>query len=84
MTGVRPENFIILTGEGRNGKSLLVEWMQFLLGFYAQAGHLTLLTKPSKAGPNTEVNELNKKRMIVFSEPEEEAIEALRLSNIKL
>ena len=58
--------------------------MQFLLSSYAQAGHLSLLTKPTKAGPNTEVRELNKKRMVVFSEPEEEAIEALRLSAIKV
>ena len=34
LTGIRPELFIILTGGGRNGKSLIVEWIQFLLATY--------------------------------------------------
>lgn len=83
LTGVRPELFIILTGGGRNGKSLLVEWLQYLLGAYCRAGHLSLITKASKAGPNTEVRELHKAFAIIFSEPEEDAMEALRLSEIK-
>jgi len=76
--------FIIFTGGGRNGKSLVVEWHQFTLGKALSAqGHLCLLTKPMKDGPNTELRDLHKKYTVVFSEPEEGAMEALRLSEIK-
>ena len=44
---------------------------------------MTLLTKEVKAGANTELRELDKIRGVVFSEPEEGAMETLRLSNIK-
>ena len=84
LTGVRPELFIIFTGGGRNGKGVVVELIQFLLNIYALAGHLCTLTKPFKSGPNTELREMNKKRAIVWSEPEEDAMEALRLSNVKM
>ena len=70
LTGIRPELFIILTGGGRNGKSLLIEWLQYLLGAYSRPGHLSLITKASKAGPNTELRELHKAFAIIFSEPE--------------
>ena len=84
LSGVRPELFIILTGEGRNGKSLLVEWIQFLLGAYGMEGKITTLTEKPKSGAETELANQHKKRLVVYSEPEEAALEALRLSNIKL
>uniref|UniRef100_A0A7S2FRZ1 SF3 helicase domain-containing protein n=1 Tax=Haptolina brevifila TaxID=156173 RepID=A0A7S2FRZ1_9EUKA len=84
LTGVRPELFIIFTGGGRNGKGVVVELIQFLLNVYALAGHLCRLTKAFKSGPNTELREMNKKRCIVWSEPEEDAMEYLRLSNVKM
>jgi len=63
---------------------LVVEWHQFTLGKALSAqGHLCLLTKPMKDGPNTELRDLHKKYTVVFSEPEEGAMEALRLSEIK-
>ena len=84
LSGVRPELFIILTGEGRNGKSLLVEWIQFLLGAYGMEGKITTLTEKPKSGAETELANQHKKPLVVYSEPEEAALEALRLSNIKL
>lgn len=84
LTGVRIEYFIIMTGGGRNGKGVVVEMHQFTLGTYALAGHLSTITKPIKSGPNTELREMHKVRTIVFSEPEEDAQESLRLSNIKM
>ena len=83
LSGVRPELFIILTGEGRNGKSLLVEWIQFLVGEYGHPGKITVLTEKQKSGPDTEMANQHKKRIVVYSEPEEQALEALRLSMIK-
>ena len=84
LSGVRPEHFIILTGEGRNGKSLLVEWIQFLLEAYGMEGKITTLTEKPKSGVETELANQHKKRLVVYSEPEEEALEAVRLSNIKM
>ena len=84
LSGVRPELFVILTGEGRNGKSLLVEWIQFLLGAYAMEGKITTLTEKPKSGPDTELANQHKKRIVIYSEPEEAAHEALRLGSIKL
>jgi len=84
LSGVRPELFLILTGEGRNGKGLLVEWIQFLLGPYGMEGKITTLTERPKSGAETELANQHKKRIVIYSEPEEAALEALRLSNIKL
>ena len=84
LIGSRPELFIIFTGGGRNGKGVVVELIQFLLNVYSLAGHLCMLTKAFKSGPNTELREMNKKRCIIWSEPEEDAMESLRLSNIKM
>lgn len=84
LSGVRPELFIILTGEGRNGKSLLVEWIQFLAGPYGMGGKITTLTEKPKSGPDTELANQHKLRIVIYSEPEEEALEAIRLSSIKL
>ena len=84
LSGVRPELFIILTGEGRNGKSLLVEWIQFLAGPYGMGGKITTLTEKPKSGPDTELANQHKMRVVIYSEPEEEALEAIRLSMIKL
>jgi len=83
LSGVRPERFIILTGEGRNGKGLLVEWLLFLLGDYGTPGALAVITEKQKPGANTELRGQHKKRAVIYSEPEEAAIEAIRLSEIK-
>lgn len=83
LTGIRHEYFIIATGGGRNGKGLINELMNYLLGDYSGTLHLSLLTKEIKSGANTELRSLNKKRFIIASEPEEGNAEKLRCSNIK-
>ena len=83
MLGIREEKFITATGGGRNGKGLITENFTYLLGPYAQTMHLSLLTQPIKAGANTELRNLHKKRFIVASEPDEGSFEQLRSSNIK-
>ena len=47
-------------------------------------GKITTLTEKPKSGAETELANQHKKRLVVYSEPEEAALEALRLSNIKL
>ena len=83
LSGVRPERFVIFTGDGRNGKGLLIEWLQFLLGEYGGVGALSVITEKQKSGPNTELRGQHKKRAVIYSEPEEAAVEAIRLSEIK-
>ena len=83
FTGTRPENFTIANGGGRNGKGVLNENATNCAGHYAAEGHLALLTKPIKDGPNPEAAGLHRKRLVIFSEPEDGLSESLRLSCIK-
>ena len=84
FTGVRPEHFTMANGTGRNGKGLINEHTVNACGSYAKGdAHLELLTKPTKSGPNVELAELHRIRLIVYSEPEDGLGEAIRLSNIK-
>ena len=83
LSGDRPENFVVDNGEGRNGKGWKNEMMTHTAGNYAAEGHLALLTKPIKDGPNPEAANLHRKRWVVWSEPEDGYNEALRLSSIK-
>ena len=83
LTGTRPENFTIANGGGRNGKGVLNENATYCAGHYAAEGHLALLTKPIRDGPNPEAAGLHRRRLVIFSEPEDGLSEALRLSCIK-
>ena len=42
-----------------------------------------MITEKQKSGPNTELRGQHKKRAVIYSEPEEAAVEAIRLSEIK-
>ena len=83
LTGTRPENFVIANGGGRNGKGVLHELLADTAGEYYYEGHLSLLTKPIKDGPNPEAAGMHRKRVVIFSEPEEGLGESVRLSCIK-
>ena len=83
MTGIRPESFPVATGGGRNGKGVLNELGAATAGEYYGEGHICILTKELRDGPNPEVAGLHKKRLVVFSEPEDGLVESIRLSNIK-
>ena len=83
LSGIRQEKFIVATGGGRNGKGLINDLFQYLMGDYFAILHLSLLTKELKAGANTELRDLHKKRFIKATEPDSDFIEKLRMSNIK-
>jgi phage/plasmid-associated DNA primase len=83
LTGTRPENFTIANGAGRNGKGMLNELALLCAGEYGTVGHLDLITRPIRSGANPEAAELHRKRMVLFTEPEDGLSEPLRLSNIK-
>lgn len=83
MIGTRVEKFIVATGGGRNGKGVLNDFFQYLLGSYYGILHLGLLTKEVKSGANTELRNIHKKRFLKASEPDSGSNEKLRMSNIK-
>lgn len=83
LSGDRPEKFIVATGEGRNGKGLINDLFQHLLGDYYGILHLQLLTKEIKGGANTELRNIHLKRFLKASEPDAGSNEKLRISNIK-
>ena len=67
------EIFAIWTGEGRNGKSLLQDLMQLVLGDYFKPIAATMLTndRPDSSKPIPDVLHLRNKRFAAASEPEE-------------
>jgi phage/plasmid-associated DNA primase len=72
--GVREEKFVLANGAGRNGKGLISQLMALMLGkdYYYQ-GNCCTLTQQIKSGANPEIANMHKKRMVIFSEPEENA-----------
>jgi phage/plasmid-associated DNA primase len=82
LIGKQTEKFILAQGVGGNGKTVINEMQQSLLGpQYFYKGSTTTLTQPSKNGPSPEIANMNLKRFVIFSEPEES--EQMRVSAIK-
>jgi len=82
MSGNRLENFILANGGGRNGKGLLNELMSFMLGKqYFYKGATTTLTEKFKSGSCEEIAQMNNKRMVIFTEPNDS--DYIQLGNIK-
>lgn len=70
--GIKEHKFIMANGAGRNGKGLISQLMAIMLGkdYFYMGDALTLTEKQGK-GPSPEVANMHKKRMILFTEPEE-------------
>jgi phage/plasmid-associated DNA primase len=86
LSGIRHENFLFLTGGGRNGKGLMNENFLYLLGSYGIMANLSLLTKELKVGANQELRNCHKKRFILWSEPESssgDGSQHLKVNSIK-
>jgi phage/plasmid-associated DNA primase len=74
MIGLAFENMIFATGGGGNGKGLLNGFYSEMLGTsYYFKGNVNLLTEPKKQGANPEVANIHNKRMVLFSEPPDNA-----------
>jgi phage/plasmid-associated DNA primase len=72
LSGHMLQNLFILTGSGSNGKDTLISrFYRSCMGHcYHLTGNVVVLTEPPKAsGASVEVSELNKKRVVVYSEP---------------
>ena len=65
------EKFILFNGEGCNGKGWTLELLKEVLFDYMVNANKDILVSPIKTGANSELARFDKKRCIVFSEPEE-------------
>ncbi len=82
MVGKQTEKFIVATGGGRNGKGVVNELVESALtDIYFYTGNVTAITENIKGGANQELANMNKKRAILFSEPNDSL--KLKLGNIK-
>lgn len=66
------EKFIIANGSGGNGKGVINELMLSLVGNYGYRGANTVLLNPFKDGANPEVANMNDKRFVIFTEPDDD------------
>ena len=77
------ENVLIMTGSGRNGKDTLLSYLlKGTLGrdlFYYNSN--TVITGANTAGANQEKNNMNKKRCVLYNEPEKD--KTLKVSTLK-
>ncbi len=81
LSGIRQEKIFMFNGCGRNGKGLIDELLMDCVGNYGHKGNIAVLTKEIKAGANPEVANLDKKRFVVFNEPNDD--ESINGGNIK-
>ena len=70
LEGRTLEKFIVFNGSGRNGKGLLNDILLKALGNHAYVLKNTVLTSETKNGPNPELANLEKKRLVIAREPQ--------------
>jgi phage/plasmid-associated DNA primase len=71
IIGKSYQKFILFNGGGGNGKSLIDKLNEKTIGNFYYKGKITTLCEPIKNGANPETAFMDKKRLIVFSEPKE-------------
>jgi len=82
MLGRQIEKFLIATGGGRNGKGVINELFAALLtDIYYYKANITCLTENLKGGANQELANMDGKRFVLASEPNDSL--QLKLGNIK-
>jgi P4 family phage/plasmid primase-like protien len=84
LSGVNDEKFYIFTGlSGANGKSTLINFLEYTLGDYTTASDTSLLTnkKAISSSASPDIFRLKGRRLIAFQEPE--ADDKLNTSIIK-
>jgi len=75
------DKFIIANGDGGNGKGVLNELTYDMLGDYSYEGNTNILTEKIKNGANPELAQINKKRMVIYKEFNDD--DKLRLDVLK-
>ena len=72
LDGFPLEKFILANGSGGNGKGLLNEFVQYMLGNYAYVLPVNILLGPLKIGSNPEIANMNNKRLVIAREPDKD------------
>ena len=74
MYGKQDEYFVLFNGKGGNGKGVLLELFESLLSktYFYRGSNSTLTEKMKDSGANTALANCDKKRTVVYSEPEEQ------------
>ncbi len=75
------EKLNILTGNGRNGKSLIMNYLTSILGDYATVAESDLLTSKIKNGVSCSLVNARNTRVVLVSEPSSEDGKEVRLNN---
>jgi phage/plasmid-associated DNA primase len=70
LDGIPLEKFILANGGGGNGKGLLNEHVQYMLGNYSYVLPVNILLGPLKTGSNPEIANMNNKRLVIAREPD--------------
>jgi phage/plasmid-associated DNA primase len=73
MVGKNPEKFVMFYGKGGNGKGLINELLEAMLGLYFYKANMNTLTKDWPEGANVNVANMHMKRCTVWVEPKEGA-----------
>ena len=81
MRGQTLEKFIMANGCGRNGKTQLHELFMKFMGKYSIKANVSIITQKMKSGPNPELANLDKKRFVLWAEPEEN--QSIQISTMK-
>jgi len=81
LSGIPLEKFIIANGSGGNGKGLLNELTEIMMGNYCYILPSQILLQNIKTGANVEIFNMNKKRLVITREPDDEQL--LNCSTIK-
>lgn len=71
LIGKSYRKFFLFNGCGGNGKSLISSFMKATLGNYFYKANINSLCKEQQQGGNPEMANMDKKRYIIFTEPEE-------------
>jgi phage/plasmid-associated DNA primase len=85
LSGYAIEKFLIANGGGRNGKGVINELFESLLGqdyFYTAPSEVLLREK--KSGGNPELASLHNKRMAIFREPDTETSKSQKINSALL
>ena len=72
LDGIPLENFVIANGGGGNGKGLLNEFVEYMLGDYAYVLPSHILLNKIQSGSNPEMANMHKKRFVIAKEPDSE------------
>jgi phage/plasmid-associated DNA primase len=71
LIGKSPQRFIIFSGCGGNGKSLINSMMEKVLGNFYYKANINTLCEKKLSETDQSIANMNKKRYVIFTEPEE-------------